>query len=189
MELLGDDRLPRVGAKEWRREAQEGGVLQLDGRWMHGVAEADVDLHADARRRHDCGERHPDALIRLVVADAARAHGRGEEGHAIGLDGRRGDSAEDLDQPLTTRRSRPVQIEIARGAVRGAGPRREEHRALEHEVPCVRGRSQPMQQSLQHELHEQALNILAALAREVAQSSLHGRAEVLRRLRQSSASR
>lgn len=91
------------------------------------------------------------------------------EGDAIVLyDGT--DLAEDTEHGVRRGIAEAQEIDIAGRPVRVGEPRRQQHRALEHEALAVRRLSQPVEKPLQHVAGEQEIKGLAACARQIEQA-------------------
>jgi hypothetical protein len=81
------------------------------------------------------------------------------------------------------------QADVAGGAMRMAGPQREQRRAFEDEAPLVSRPRQSVEQALVRVPGEQELEVVAMLASEVKQPRTNRRADVFRWLHHASASR
>jgi hypothetical protein len=67
--------------------------------------------------------------------------------------------------------------------VRSSGPKRKQHRALEHEGIDVLGLAEPIEQPLESVPDEDEVEVLLALLRQVQEPLANGRGQVLRVLR------
>jgi hypothetical protein len=170
-------------------EVEQHGELHPHRRRRHGVAEPDVDLQPNASRRDasDHLDSHP--AVFLILADRPDGQRAHVEHHAVLGDLERDHLGEDLADPVLARIANTEQVDVARGAMRMAGPQREQRRAFEDEAPLVSGLRQPVEQALVRIPGEQELEVVAMLAGEVKQPRTNRRADVFRRLRHASASR
>lgn len=126
LELLCDDRLARVRAQARRGEVEQGGKLDLEGGGGDRVAEADVDLEAELRRREPRGEARADPAVLLVLSDPFDGERLEIEGEAVVVDLEGQDVGEDRAHVRLGRLAEPEQVEIAGRTVWLAGPDREE---------------------------------------------------------------
>lgn len=178
VELLGDDRLPRVGANPSRREAEEGRVVHELRSRRHGVTDADVDLERDPRFRQPRLQLDSKAPVLLFLPDQPDTDRVGEEDEAIGRHLGTADLPEDGGQACGGHLAAGEQVEILRRPGGAIGPRVEEHRALEDEVGRMRGGREAVEEPLVGVADQDPLEILALRRREVEQPLAHRGVEV-----------
>ena len=82
-ERLGDHDFPWVGQQLHRRLAEQRGEGHLHRVRGDGIAEADVDLHADSRGADARGQEHADGFVELVLANPAGRDAIRIEAHPI----------------------------------------------------------------------------------------------------------
>jgi len=70
-QLLGNDRLFRIGAEHRRREIQQAWLFYVRGFRSNDIAEADIELHRNSRSRERCVELDSDTLVIRVFFDPA----------------------------------------------------------------------------------------------------------------------
>ncbi len=85
LELLGDHGLARVARERGRGEVEQRRVRDDFRARRDHVAEADVELHRNARLAEQADEAHAHALVVRVLLDALRLHRRWVEHHAVAL--------------------------------------------------------------------------------------------------------
>jgi hypothetical protein len=189
IELLGHDGFTRIHQQARDGEVEQHGEIHSHRRRRDRVTEPDVDLQPNASRRDASDHLDPHPAVFLILADRPDGEGARVEFHTVVGDLESDHFAEDVADPAFARIANAEQIDVARGAMRMAGPQREQRRAFEDEAALVSRLRQPVEQALVRIPGEQELEIVALLAGEVKQPSPNRRANVFRRLRHASASR
>ena len=133
VQLLRDGRLGTVGPKPGPRKIEQAGILQPLRLGHDGIADADIDLHAQARlaqARLKDGAQPAIGILRPNRSDADR---RGQILEAVELDSGVARIGEYLHERLLGHFAQAEQIRIPGGTDRFAEPDEHEQRALQDE--------------------------------------------------------
>jgi len=119
------------------------------------------------------GYNDADARVERVLADGFRSDVSRLE-HDTVLEVLDADNLpEHPDQPPRVRVAAPKEVEVFRRTMGLPQPQGEQRRALEHEVIGVGRTRQPVQQSLDGEANQQALEVRSFSPRDVEQASAY----------------
>ncbi len=174
MELLGDDCFWGIRADAGSGRVEKHGIVGFDGARLDRVAEADVELHADAHLTQPSLESDAQAAVLRCVADRFGAEGLHGEGHAVVGNLDLTDVADAVPDRCIVRVSVTREVEVARGPVCGTAPDREEHRPLEDERVAMGRDAEPVQEALRRVALNGELRIFSALPGSVQQAPVNG---------------
>ena len=132
---------------------------------IDGVADPDVDLHAQPRRTEMAFQRDALSAVHILFADWGGHDGGRIERHTVGLDLQDCDLREDRCQRVLGDLSESEKIHVASGPDHVTDPRNEKHGAFEHETLGVTRTRDPVQKPFGRVARENQVRIDAQVLR------------------------
>ncbi len=170
LQLLRHHHLGWVGQNRRRGVIQQGRVVHPLRPRCDRIAETHVDLHRDSRPGQACLETHANTSILVGHADLLPADGRGVE--LEGILARQGTQLSyHADHLLHAARTAAQQIQVPGGAASAGQPQIQQNPALEHVGLSMTRAAEPVEESFDGKVRQDALKFHPSFARQMREAS------------------